>query len=77
MSNDDVLNAIEKGEIDTLTKGLMLAVADKKALFQEVQARHTEILALESSIRELHELFHDMHLLVQSQVRRLLCQISR
>lgn len=46
----------------------MLAVADRKALFQEVQARHSEILALETSMRELHELFHDLHLLVQSQV---------
>ena len=37
----------------------------------EIETRHTEIIKLENSIRELHDMFMDMAMLVESQVRTL------
>ena len=37
---------------------------------REIEARHNDILALEKSIKELHDLFMDMCTLVQEQVMR-------
>ncbi|CAB1341619.1 unnamed protein product [Coregonus sp. 'balchen'] len=39
---------------------------DKQAL-NEIETRHTEIIKLENSIRELHDMFVDMAMLVESQ----------
>ena len=36
---------------------------------REIEARHNDILALEKSIKELHDLFMDMCTLVQEQAR--------
>ena len=38
---------------------------------REIEARHNDILALEKSIKELHDLFMDMCTLVQEQVPKL------
>lgn len=35
---------------------------------KDIEARHNDIVKLESSIRELHEMFMDMAMLVESQV---------
>lgn len=41
----------------------------------EIETRHNEIIKLENSIRELHDMFMDMAMLVESQVKTLiLCQ---
>jgi hypothetical protein len=50
----------------------MMAERDKKQLFEDVKSRHDDILKLEASIRELHEIFQDMAMLVESQVYRIL-----
>lgn len=41
---------------------------NKQAL-SEIETRHSEIIKLETSIRELHDMFMDMAMLVESQVR--------
>ena len=41
---------------------------DKQAL-NEIETRHTEIIKLENSIRELHDMFVDMAMLGESQVK--------
>lgn len=46
----------------------MMAERDKKILFEDVKSRHDDIVRLEASIRELHEMFQDMAMLVESQV---------
>lgn len=38
----------------------------------EIETRHTEIIKLENSIRELHDMFMDMAMLVESQVKTLI-----
>lgn len=35
----------------------------------DIEARHQDILKLENSIKELHDMFLDMAMLVESQVR--------
>ena len=42
--------------------------AAKKSL-ADIEARHEDIMKLENSIRELHDMFVDMAVLVESQVR--------
>ena len=39
-----------------------------KQMLAEIQARHEDIIKLENSIRELHDMFIDMALLVETQV---------
>ena len=48
--------------------------AAKKTL-ADIEARHQDIMKLENSIRELHDMFMDMAMLVESQVclLRVLC----
>lgn len=36
----------------------------------DIEARHNDIIKLEESIRELHDMFVDMALIVESQVER-------
>ncbi|XP_041096855.1 syntaxin-1B-like isoform X3 [Polyodon spathula] len=38
-----------------------------KQAMNEIETRHTEIIKLENSIRELHDMFVDMAMLVESQ----------
>lgn len=38
----------------------------------EIETRHNEIIKLENSIRELHDMFMDMAMLVENQVKSLI-----
>ena len=40
-----------------------------KQTLADIEARHADIMKLENSIRELHDMFMDMAMLVESQVR--------
>lgn len=40
-----------------------------KQALNEIETRHNEIIKLETSIRELHDMFVDMAMLVESQVQ--------
>lgn len=42
----------------------------------EIETRHNEIIKLENSIRELHDMFMDMAMLVESQVITLNTNIN-
>ena len=39
-----------------------------KQSLKDIEARHNDIIKLETSIRELHDMFMDMAMLVESQV---------
>lgn len=43
-----------------------------KQTLADIEARHNDIMKLETSIRELHDMFMDMAMLVESQVNTLL-----
>ena len=40
-------------------------------MLADIEARHNDILKLEKSIRELHEMFLEMAILIESQVSLL------
>jgi len=40
----------------------------------DIEARHSDIMKLENSIRELHDMFMDMAMLVENQVSCLMFQ---
>jgi len=40
-----------------------------KQTLADIEARHADIIKLENSIRELHDMFMDMAMLVENQVR--------
>ena len=46
----------------------MVETAQAKQSLADIEARHGDIMKLEKSIRELHEMFIDMAALVQTQV---------
>lgn len=42
-----------------------------KQTLADIEARHADIIKLENSIRELHDMFMDMAMLVENQVKYL------
>ena len=44
-----------------------------KQSLADIEARHEDIIKLEKSIKELHDMFMDMAMLVESQVSRSSC----
>ncbi len=47
---------------------IMTDTQQAKQTLADIEARHADIIKLESSIRELHDLFVDLAILVESQV---------
>lgn len=47
-----------------------------KQALSEIETRHSEIIKLENSIRELHDMFMDMAMLVESQVSTLVPDVG-
>ena len=57
--------------LSTQTTSLTQIITDTqqaKQTLADIEARHNDILKLEASIRELHDMFMDMAMLVESQV---------
>ena len=46
----------------------MMDTAQAKQTLADIEARHADIIKLETSIKELHDMFMDMAMLVESQV---------
>lgn len=46
----------------------MIQTEQAKQMLADVEARHNDILKLEKSLKELHDLFLEMAILVESQV---------
>lgn len=56
-----------KKELSQITTGISTNAQD----LADIEARHNDIMKLEESIRELHNMFTDLATLVESQVRHL------
>lgn len=67
LTDDEISDAIDNGDIFEKTKGILLAYSDKKALFEDVKSRRDELFEIEKVIRELGEMFVDLNNLVLSQ----------
>ena len=62
---EDILASGETAPI--FTGGIVMDTQQSKQALDDIQARKNDILALEKSIKELHDLFLDMAMLVQEQ----------
>jgi len=66
-TNEELENMLEQGTSAVFTQGIIMDTAAAKQTLAEIEARHNDIMKLETSIRELHDMFMDMAMLVESQ----------
>ncbi|ODM89236.1 Syntaxin-1A, partial [Orchesella cincta] len=66
-TDEDVKDMLEKGNLSVFTQWIFMETKQAKERLEDVEARHKEILMLEQSLQDLHELFIEMALLVESQ----------
>lgn len=59
---------LESGNPQIFTEGILTETKIAKQTLADIEARHKDILKLEESIKELHDMFMDMAMLVESQV---------
>ena len=71
---------LEQGNPAVFTQGIIMDTAAAKQTLADIEARHADIIKLETSIKELHDMFMDMAMLVESQVsensKSILCDIQ-
>nr|XP_033489098.1 syntaxin-3a isoform X3 [Epinephelus lanceolatus] len=65
-TDDELEEMLESGNAAVFTAGIVDAGISKQAL-SEIESRHKDIVRLESSIKELHDMFVDIAMLVESQ----------
>ncbi|KAF6032615.1 Syx1A [Bugula neritina] len=66
-TNDELEQMIESDNPQIFTQGIVMETQQAKKTLADIEARHQDILKLENSIRELHDMFMDMAMLVESQ----------
>ena len=72
MDDTQLEDMIESGNTAVFTQGIITDTAQARQTLADIEARHDDIIKLEASIKELYEMFMDMAMLVESQVRYLL-----
>eukprot|EP00064_Thunnus_orientalis_P017975 superscaffoldBa00003979_g18061 len=65
-TDDELEEMLEGGNSAVFTAGIMDSKINQQAL-NEIEARHKDIMRLESSIKELHDMFVDIAMLVENQ----------
>ncbi|CAB3371129.1 syntaxin-1A isoform X2 [Cloeon dipterum] len=66
-TNEELEEMLESGNSAVFTEGIIMETQQAKQTLADIQARHADIIKLENSIRELHDMFMDMAMLVESQ----------
>ncbi|XP_063338634.1 syntaxin-4 [Pelmatolapia mariae] len=65
---DEQLDAmLESGQTDVFTQNILSDTKATRQALNEIESRHDEILKLESSIRELHDMFQYLAMEVEAQ----------
>lgn len=67
VEEDELEEMIESDNPAVFTQGIITDTQQAKQTLADIQARHNDIMKLENSIRELHDMFMDMAMLVESQ----------
>ncbi|CAI5448914.1 unnamed protein product [Caenorhabditis angaria] len=67
VSDSQIEEAIESGNIQQLTLNGHLGIEQRKMLFNDVKNRANDIMILEKQIREISELFEDINMMVNHQ----------
>ncbi|XP_061101826.1 syntaxin-3 isoform X3 [Conger conger] len=65
-TDEELEEMLEGGNAAVFTAGIMDSGISRQAL-SEIEARHKDIVRLESSIKELHDMFVDIAMLVENQ----------
>ncbi|XP_046705353.1 syntaxin-3a isoform X4 [Silurus meridionalis] len=65
-TDEELEEMLEGGNAAVFTAGIVDSGISKQAL-NEIESRHKDIVRLESSIKELHDMFVDIAMLVESQ----------
>ncbi|XP_074257624.1 syntaxin-3 isoform X1 [Saimiri boliviensis] len=66
-TDEELEEMLESGNPAIFTSGIIDSQISKQAL-SEIEGRHKDIVRLESSIKELHDMFMDIAMLVENQV---------
>ena len=69
-TNEELEDMLEQGNPAVFTQGIIMDTAAAKQTLADIEARHADIIKLETSIKELHDMFMDMAMLVDSQVSK-------
>ncbi|XP_013922947.1 PREDICTED: syntaxin-2-like [Thamnophis sirtalis] len=67
-TDEELEEMLESGNLSIFTSDIILDTKLTRAALDEIESRHKDIIKLESSIQELHEMFMDMAMLVEVQV---------
>ncbi|XP_068963449.1 syntaxin-11 isoform X1 [Petaurus breviceps papuanus] len=67
VSRAQIEEMCEQGKWDVFSENLLADVKGARSALNEIESRHKELVKLESRIREVHELFLQMALLVEEQ----------
>ncbi|TNN05646.1 Syntaxin-1A isoform 2 [Schistosoma japonicum] len=70
ISNEELEDMLESGNPAIFTQEIMTDTQQAKQSLADIEARHQDIMKLEKSIKELHDMFMDMAMLVESQIVR-------
>lgn len=71
VSGDQIEDMFEQGKWDVFSENLLADVKGARAALNEIESRHRELLKLEGRIRDVHELFLQMAVLVEEQADTL------
>ncbi|XP_064620411.1 syntaxin isoform X6 [Lineus longissimus] len=66
-TNEELEDMLESGNPAIFTQGIITETQQAKQSLADIEARHADIMKLEKSIKELHDMFMDMAMLVESQ----------
>ncbi|RWS28475.1 syntaxin-like protein [Leptotrombidium deliense] len=66
-TNEELEEMLESGNPAIFTQGILTDTQQARQTLADIEARHSDIMKLEKSIRELHDMFTDMALLVEQQ----------
>ncbi|KAK3930747.1 Syntaxin-1A, partial [Frankliniella fusca] len=62
-TNEELEEMLEQGNSAVFTQGIIMETQQAKQTLADIEARHADIIKLENSIRELHDMFMDMAML--------------
>ncbi|XP_062930123.1 syntaxin-2 isoform X2 [Mobula hypostoma] len=66
-TNDELEEMLESGNPSIFTSDIISDTQITRQALNEIESRHKDIMKLEASIRELHDMFVDMAMLVEQQ----------
>ncbi|KAH9517126.1 Syntaxin-1A [Dermatophagoides farinae] len=67
IDNEELDKILDNPSSEIFIQSLLTETREAREKLEEIQARHEDILKIEKSIRELHEMFVDMATLVENQ----------